>query len=291
MTARSALAGLMLAALLAGCGSSNAGGTAARHRPAHGPRGVLAHREAAFTSVLVGIPQHDQRLGRADAPVQATLFGDLECDGCRDFVLGRGFARFVASEVRTGKVSIVYRSLCTATCGGEVSAPSSHTTDDPFDVGSGDTPAASAIGSVVVDNAVASLLRSQPKLAAGLISGSPSSPGFEDQQAAAYAAGLQGHFWQFAMVFLHAQRPADTGYVTPAFLDRIARETPGLRYRRWRRDSRAARLVREVKADGQLATAEAIPDTPTVVLQGACGTRMIDDPTFAKLAAAARAVG
>jgi protein-disulfide isomerase len=68
--------------------------------------------------LLAGIPQNGVVLGRASAPVTMTYYGDLGCPICRDFTLGGGFPQLVSHDVRDGKVKVVYRSFCTATCNG-----------------------------------------------------------------------------------------------------------------------------------------------------------------------------
>lgn len=48
-----------------------------------------------------------------------TEFADLECSVCRAFALGAE-QRLISHEVRGGRVKLVYRSLCTATCTGQL---------------------------------------------------------------------------------------------------------------------------------------------------------------------------
>lgn len=116
--------------VVAACGSSRA--TAARSADAVQPAGVTAGSsdpvalslagataDAGMTrsqilGLLAGIPQAGSRLGNAKAPVTLTLYGDLECPLCRDFVLGKGFEKFVVRYVRTGKVKVIYRGFRTA---------------------------------------------------------------------------------------------------------------------------------------------------------------------------------
>ncbi|HWC87336.1 MAG TPA: thioredoxin domain-containing protein [Solirubrobacteraceae bacterium] len=82
-------------------------------------------------SLLAGIPQSgNNTLGSPTAPVQITEYGDLECSACDDFALGpqettsagvKGSGvedQIITQYVRTGKASLVYRSLDTATSGG-----------------------------------------------------------------------------------------------------------------------------------------------------------------------------
>ena len=75
---------------------------------------------AAATSVdtlLKGIPESGTTLGSPSAKVTVTEFGDLKCPICKEFALGAQEA-LISNDVRSGKVKLVYRSLCTATCGG-----------------------------------------------------------------------------------------------------------------------------------------------------------------------------
>src|ERR1700722_10417838 len=75
---------------------------------------------AAATSVdtlLKGIPESGTTLGSPTAKVTVTEFGDLKCPICKEFALGAQEA-LISNDVRSGKVKLVYRSLCTATCGG-----------------------------------------------------------------------------------------------------------------------------------------------------------------------------
>ena len=79
---------------------------------------ALVSSRPSVLRILRGIPQVDERLGRPTARVVVTLYGDLECPICRDFVLSRAFTRLISTDVRTGKARIEYWSLCTATCNG-----------------------------------------------------------------------------------------------------------------------------------------------------------------------------
>jgi protein-disulfide isomerase len=47
-----------------------------------------------------------------------TYYGDYECPVCQAFTLQGGFPQLVQNEVRQGKVKVVYKSFCTATCNG-----------------------------------------------------------------------------------------------------------------------------------------------------------------------------
>ncbi len=80
------------------------------------------HDVAATASLLRGIPQSGTTLGSAGAPVTVTEYADLECSVCGAFALGAE-QTLIARYVRTGKVKLVYRSLCTATCTGPLGRP------------------------------------------------------------------------------------------------------------------------------------------------------------------------
>jgi len=66
------------------------------------------------TTLLAGIPQHGNVLGRPTAPVTLQYFGDLECPVCRAFTIG-ALPSVIGKWVRGGQLKIEYRSLETAT--------------------------------------------------------------------------------------------------------------------------------------------------------------------------------
>ena len=83
------------------------------------------------SNLLSGISESgNNTLGNPNAPVQITEYGDLECSACDYFFLGTNVKtsngipgsgvddQLINSYVRTGKASIVFRSLDTATSGG-----------------------------------------------------------------------------------------------------------------------------------------------------------------------------
>jgi protein-disulfide isomerase len=82
-------------------------------------------------NLLSGIGESgNNTLGNPTAPIQVTMFGDLECSACDDFTLatttktsdgtpGSGVEDDLINQyVKTGKASLVYRSLETATANG-----------------------------------------------------------------------------------------------------------------------------------------------------------------------------
>lgn len=84
------------------------------------PGSAAAKRDAAATTqLLAGIPQTGTTLGNPNAKVTVTEYGDLECPVCRDFALGAE-AQLISSDVRSGKVKLVYRSDETASAGSPI---------------------------------------------------------------------------------------------------------------------------------------------------------------------------
>jgi protein-disulfide isomerase len=193
---------------------------------------------AAVDGLLAGIPQTGVRLGSARAPVSVTEFADLECSVCRGFALGAE-RELISHQVRDGRVKLVYRSLCTATCNG----PLGHA-------------------------------------------------GFAGQQAAAYAAGVQNRGWHYIELFYEEQGGEGSGYVTPSYLDGLARQLSGLDYRTWSSDRGLPRMRRQVAADERAASAQGFGTTPTIVIRGPRGTAhpIVGEPSYGQLRAAIASV-
>src|ERR1019366_9703066 len=79
---------------------------------------------ASVIALLKGVPQNDNTLGKASAPVTVTEYGDLVCPICKDLALTTE-QQLIDNEVRAGKVKLVYRGLETASSlanGGEYAA-------------------------------------------------------------------------------------------------------------------------------------------------------------------------
>jgi protein-disulfide isomerase len=167
----------------------------------------------AVNRLLAGIPQSGNTLGKASAPVQITIYADLECPICRDFTLGAE-DQLIANDVRAGRVKLVFRSLQTAT---------------------------------------------------------PDPTTFQVQQQAAAAAGKQQKLWDYVELFYRQQGQEGTPYVTESYLDKLARQTPGLKYSAWLA-ARTAGLGGQVSADQALAQAKGFSSTPTIVVQGPKGS-------------------
>jgi protein-disulfide isomerase len=81
--------------------------------------------------------------------------------------------------------------------------------------------------------------------------------------AATVAAGLQDRMWQFADLFYRNQGRENSGYVTEAFVARIAAAVPGLDARRLRRDLTSARVRRILVDNERSARTARIAGTPT----------------------------
>lgn len=101
--------------------------------------------------------------------------------------------------------------------------------------------------------------------------GAPDPNIFPTQQAAAYAAGLQGKAWYYILLFYHEQGQEDTGYVTPAYLESIAKQIPGLNYNQWLSQYQSSTLTSQVQSEDQYANSQNFQGTPTIILQGPKG--------------------
>jgi protein-disulfide isomerase len=87
--------------------SSSGGGKKASPKPS----GVTA---TAVSALLVGIPQSGTTLGSPSAKVSVTEYGDLQCPICATFAQNAE-NNLITSDVRPGRVKLIYRSLQTAT--------------------------------------------------------------------------------------------------------------------------------------------------------------------------------
>jgi protein-disulfide isomerase len=103
-------------------------------------------------------------------------------------------------------------------------------------------------------------------------SGSPIPNAFQNQQIAAYAAGLQNFGWNYVELFYHEQGQEATGYATESYLDNIAKQIPGLNYSKWLTDRKNPTLLAQLNADQQAASAAGYRSTPTVIVSGPKGS-------------------
>jgi protein-disulfide isomerase len=103
-------------------------------------------------------------------------------------------------------------------------------------------------------------------------SSSPIPNAFQNQQIAAYAAGLQNLGWHYIELFYHEQGQEATGYVTESYLDNLARQIPGLNYSKWLTDRKNPTLLAQLNTDQQAASAQGVRSTPTVLVTGPKGS-------------------
>lgn len=98
---------------------------------------------------------------------------------------------------------------------------------------------------------------------------------FDTQQVAAYAAGAQSLFWNYAELFYREQGSEGSGYVTESYLDRLATQVPGLNLDAWRTARGDRALSAEIRADGAAAGARGVSGTPTLIVTGPRGSRTV----------------
>jgi protein-disulfide isomerase len=95
---------------------------------------------------------------------------------------------------------------------------------------------------------------------------------FPTQQAAVGSAGLQQKAWYYIELFYNEQGAEGTTYVTPTFLDNLAKQVPGLNYNEWLGDlSNDSSLTTQVSSDERAAAAAGYNSTPTIVIKGPKG--------------------
>jgi protein-disulfide isomerase len=165
---------------------------------------------SSVNKLLAGIPQNGSTLGNPNAPVQVTVYEDLECPVCQEFTLNAE-NKLITSDVRAGRAKLVFKSLQTAT-------------------------------------------------------GDPTT--FQVQQQAAAAAGKQNKQWNFVENFYHQQGQEGTPYVTESYLDKLAKQVPGLNYNAWLSARKGSDVSGTVSADTSAAHSKGFSSTPTIVVQG-----------------------
>lgn len=85
------------------------------HPVSHPPGGRRPTPVPTGPRLLRGIPQRGRLLGNPRAPVKIALVADLESVISRRFTDGADFRKLLAKNVRSGRVKLYFRSLCTAT--------------------------------------------------------------------------------------------------------------------------------------------------------------------------------
>src|ERR1700684_4581490 len=71
------------------------------------------------------------------------------------------------------------------------------------------------------------------------------------QQSAALAAGKQQKAWDYIELFYHQQGQEDTGYVTENYLQKLAKQVPGLNLATWTTDRSDPEFTNTITADAQ----------------------------------------
>ena len=121
-TAAGVVVGAIIVIVVAVVISSSGANTASAAKPTSA---AARQASAAVTKLLAGIPQQGNVLGSPSAKVTVTEYGDLVCPVCKDFATGAE-SRLISSDVRSGKVKLVYKPLETAssTANGSMFVPS-----------------------------------------------------------------------------------------------------------------------------------------------------------------------
>lgn len=120
---------------------------------------------------------------------------------------------------------------------------------------------------------------------------------FNEQQTAAYAAGEQNRFWYYEEHFYRQQGTEGSSYMTPGFLNRLARQIPGLNFTTWTRERGDSALLSEVQddehaANDQLPLVNGGKGTPGLIMAGPKGSRFVNEGAtgYGQLQTAVRAV-
>jgi protein-disulfide isomerase len=103
---------------------------------------------------------------------------------------------------------------------------------------------------------------------------------FMEQQAAALAAGMQDRAWNYIELFYHEQGQEDTNYVTSAYLDRLAEQTPGLNVALWSKDREEPPLAARVASDEQTAARLGLHATPALLIGRTASSHASKTPPF-----------
>jgi protein-disulfide isomerase len=88
---------------------------------------------------------------------------------------------------------------------------------------------------------------------------------FRTQQTAALAAGKQAKMWNYLELFYHEQGEEDSGYVTEAYLQNLARQA-GLNTSKWATDRTNPEFANQLTADAQAANNQGFNGTPSFLI-------------------------
>ena len=104
---------------------------------------------------------------------------------------------------------------------------------------------------------------------------------FNTQQTAAYAAGKQNLFWDYAELFYRQQGTEGSGYMTPTFLNKLAEQIPKLNLSKWQQARKDPSLLSQVTAENTtLAAKYKASGTPEVVMIGPKGPAVLGSQLF-----------
>src|SRR5947207_2797044 len=89
---------------------------------------------------------------------------------------------------------------------------------------------------------------------------------FRKQQIASLAAGKQNKLWYFNELFYKQQGEENSEYVNEEFLDKLAKEVPGLDISNWKSDRNDPALHNTLLTDAQTANNQGLTGTPSFLL-------------------------
>jgi protein-disulfide isomerase len=89
---------------------------------------------------------------------------------------------------------------------------------------------------------------------------------FKTQQVAALAAGRQNKLWTFVELFYHEQGEEGTKYVTDSYLQKLARQVPGLDLAGWTAARSDPELATMLATDARTANSARLTSTPSFLI-------------------------
>jgi protein-disulfide isomerase len=118
---------------------------------------------------------------------------------------------------------------------------------------------------------------------------------FNEQQVAAYAAGKQKLFWDYAELFYHEQQDETVSYVNSTWLTNLAKQIPKLNISTWEADQKDPALLSQLTSDNSAASQAGVSGTPSLFISGPKGSKQVigasdSIPDAADLEAAVQAV-
>ncbi len=104
--------------------------------------------------------------------------------------------------------------------------------------------------------------------------GNPDQNAFEQQQVAAYAAGLQNKAWYYIELMYNQQGAEGANYVTESYLQGLAKQIKGLNFKMWMADRKLSSLKNQIASEQAAGTSAdgGSASTPTVVISGPKGS-------------------